>query len=199
MGVKKINDVFLDSELDFLNSIIKDTHSYYKDNGNSLNVNISKDLGRIEITKVFIPLPNAMYNKLIKLSSDFFDVPHQLANVVYVEYSKEYGNPNLSPHFDGDTNDLIINYQLSSNTSWDIGIDLKLYSLEDNSALLFNPNKKIHWRPHKNFNDGESVKMVFFRFCKIGKQSDYSYLSYSQDHEIFKEVSRIRDGSPTGT
>ena len=199
MDVMKISNVFLDSQIEFLNNIIKDQHSFYKKNENSLSVNISKDLGRIEINQGFVPLPITMYSKLRELTSDFFNVPHELANVVYVEYNKEYGTPNLPPHFDNDRNDLIVNYQLSSNTSWDIGVDLKQYALEDNSALLFNPNTNIHWRPNKNFNNGEYLKMVFFRFCKIGEPSNYPPSAYSKDHKIFKEIQKIRDGSPTGT
>jgi hypothetical protein len=118
-----------------------------------------------------------------------------VSSVTYVEYNNKYGKPNLPPHYDGDFNELIINYQLESNTSWDVGVDKNVYSTEDNSALIFNPNKHIHWRPIKNFSDGEYLKMLFFRLCNEdeSKRNDYSELMLSMDHEAFKEINDFRD------
>jgi len=110
-----------------------------------------------------------------------------------VTYGAEYGTPNLPPHFDGDTNDLIINFQLSSNTSWPLGLDLETYNMEDNSALIFNANTNIHWRPNKVFNDGEYVQMIFFRFYKINNRTDYSYVPMNQTDKIFEDVVNLRN------
>jgi hypothetical protein len=118
-----------------------------------------------------------------------------VSSVTYVEYNNKYGTPNLPPHFDGDFNELIVNYQLSSNTSWDVGVGKEVYKTEDNSALIFNPNKNIHWRPIKNFNDGEFIKMLFFRLCnkEESKRNDYSEFRFSMDHPVYKEVNDIRN------
>ena len=110
-----------------------------------------------------------------------------------VEYNSIYGKPNLRTHVDGDTNDLIINIQLDSNTVWDMGLNQKTYTLSDNSALVFNANKEIHWRVHKEFKEGEYVKMLFVRFCNPENMSDYSYLPHHPDDEMFKEAREFRD------
>ncbi len=121
------------------------------------------------------------------------DILLKCNNYVSVVYSSEYGEPNLPPHFDGDSTDLIINYQLDSNTSWDIALDTEVYPMEDNSALIFNPNESIHWRPHKTFKEGEYVRMVFFRFYNPAGRSDYSHLNFMQDDAIFKEPNKLRE------
>ena len=116
---------------------------------------------------------------------------------IYVEYNSKYGDPTLPPHYDGDFNDIIIDYQLTSSEGiwWPLGVNLSTYPLEDNEALIFNPNLNIHWRPHKHFQPGEYVHMLFFRFCNAdpSKRSDYSYLPGNQQDPAFKEVATLRD------
>lgn len=127
------------------------------------NLYISKEI----IEKLNNILKNNKYNNL------------NFSGAVYAHYNKEYGHPNLPPHLDQDGNDLIINFQLSSNTCWPIGLDKNLYLLEDNSAVIFNGNKTIHWRPIKNFENSDYVKMIFFRFF--------------ESNEKFKEIYEFRD------
>lgn len=181
MSITNIKDIFLDSELYIFNNIISN-HSSTNDES------INSFLGRFEIREGFIPMPINTTEKLLALASDFFDCAYSLSSVVYVEYSNAYGTPSLPPHFDEDQNDLIINYQLSSNTSWGVGVGSNLYSLDDNSALLFNPNTNIHWRPQKTFKDGEYVRMIFFRFCKKETRSQYPVLTDKVKNELFGEI-----------
>ena len=132
--------------------------------------------------KKYAKIVNEMSNKEIHMTSFSF-----------AEYGSKYGEPNLPPHFDGDSNDIVVDFQLSSNISWDLGINTELYSLEDNSALIFNANTNVHWRPHRKFEDGEYIKMLFFRFGSHENPSDYSEQRYSMDHNIFKEAREFRD------
>jgi hypothetical protein len=88
---------------------------------------------------------------------------------------------------------LIINYQLESNTSWELGLDLQTYTLEDNSALVFNANTNVHWRTHKDFKEGEYVKMLFIRFYNSEVRSDYSYVPMNQTDKAFIEARALRD------
>jgi hypothetical protein len=111
----------------------------------------------------------------------------------YVEYRKEYGQPNLPPHFDGDSNDLIVDYQLRSNTDWGIGLDCEFFSMKDNDALVFNPNENAHWRPHKTFEDGQYVGMLFFRFPDYTGKINYANKRYPQNHPIFDEAIAFRN------
>lgn len=204
MSIPKVSNIFSQSELDFftqkINSLVTPLHkdgSYVYDE--SSDVSVSRYLGRIQTGTLFIEIPTSIREKLTKIANDNLDFKNDLSQITYVEYNSLYGIPDLPPHFDGDNNDLIINCQLFSNTSWPIGIGTKTYDLEDNSALVFNGNTNIHWRPHKNFKPGEYVKMIFVRFCNSKNLSDYSDRIYSQDHDVFKEIRSIRDSSPTGT
>jgi hypothetical protein len=112
---------------------------------------------------------------------------------VFAEYSSKYGQPNLPPHFDGDNNSLIIDYQYKSNTSWGLGVDTTVFEMEDNKAIIFNPNEYPHWRPRKTFKEGEAITMIFFRFPDNSGKVDYSHLRMSQDDDIFADIRKRRD------
>lgn len=158
---------------------------------------ISESLGRLKASKFFDTMPIEIKEKLESVAKGISGVDMSLSNSSYAEYSSLYGVPELPPHVDGDTNDMIINFQLSSNTCWEIGLNLLMYKLEDNSAIIFNPNTNIHWRPKKIFDDGEYVKMIFFRLCDEKNKKDYSYLPNDPDDAMFKEVVDFRNSIAT--
>ena len=190
MSIKKINNVFLSEEIKSLQGSI-DKIIFKNDNA------LGRQIGQIEI-------PYSLQKKLQNIANYFvfgfsntFSSPESAiltySGTVYAEYNNKFGKPNLPPHLDHDTNDVIINYQLSGNIKWEIGLNKKLYCLEDNSALIFNGNKEIHWRPHKIFKDDEFLKMLFFRFGNKNNPSDYSHLDVMLDDEMFKEYNAFRD------
>lgn len=198
MNAYKINDIFSESELDIfyslINSIvipIKDDGTYIYDTDESQSdCTISQSLGRLQST---FRTPGEVSKKLINIAKNIEPKNLVVTSMTYVEYNKKYGTPNLPPHFDGDSSDIIVNYQISSNTSWDLGLGTELYKIEDNSALVFNPNKNIHWRPHKTFNDDEYIKMIFFRLRGAGPIEDNSHLRYSLDDAIYREANKVRE------
>lgn len=196
MNITKINNFFSDSELKDINRLISETVDFnatyndYETDPSGIENTIHKGLSRLQAT---IDIPNEINSRLTKMCSDLLGFQVQSNGILYVRYSNLYGNPNLPPHFDGDTNNLVVDYQLDSNTSWDLGVDLKTYPLENNSALLFNANEHIHWRPHKSFNDGEYIDMIFFRFFNLNNRSNYEHLRYSIHDDIFKKVREFRD------
>lgn len=186
MDVIKINNLFSQDHLDRLTKRFKD---FPEENE---NFSVSEDLGRYQFSVG--NLDHDIVTKLLDLANSVVDFDCEFSGATGCEYNPIYGQPTLPPHFDGDWNDLIINYQLTSNTRWDIGVDCSLYQLEDNSAVLFHPNESVHWRPRKGFKDGEFVRMIFFRFHKAGNRSDYSHLNqYWPHHEVFKDVNEFRD------
>ena len=194
--IEKINNILSQKQIDrFLyitNSIDvpknKDGELIYNEEN---EYSISKDLGRLQYTIKDVDYPLEV--KLTKIANSFLNTEYRLSGTTYVEYSSSFGLPNLPPHFDGDETDLMINYQLLSNTEWGLGLDKTVYSIEDNSALIFNPNENIHWRPKKSFKDGEFVKMIFFRFVDLKNKKDNSHLRYTLDHEILKDVNNFRN------
>lgn len=129
--------------------------------------------------------------KINKVAQEYCSSDAAFSGFTAVEYNNKYGIPNLPPHCDEDFNDFIINFQLSSNIVWPIGLDLDLYKLDDNSAIIFNGNKNVHWRPHKNFNDGDFVRMIFFRFSKSNKTN--SHMNVAPDPTYLKKVEQFRN------
>jgi hypothetical protein len=165
-----------------------------KEIGNAQEQNVhggKAPLGRLEINK--FNTPQSIKEKVLKAVESVSGFPMALRSVSCVIYSSEFGQPNLPPHFDGDKSDLIVDLQISSNTDWGIGINLEVHSMEDNSAIIFNPNTNIHWRPIKHFKDGEYVKMLFLRFSNKDQETDYSHARRSQDDPIFKDVNEYRN------
>ena len=187
-NIKKYNNIFTEKELELLN--FKFNYSQISDKKDA-NIRVDSNLGRLLVATIE-DLPESLLEKINKIAQEMYSIKIILCGITAVEYNSKYGKPNLPPHYDGDSNELIVNFQLLSNTSWDIGLDLKLYSLEDNSAILFNPNETVHWRPHKIFQNGEFVKMVFFRFARKGGV-DYSNKQYHPDDNVFKEINQFRD------
>ena len=182
MSIAQIDNIFSQEELNQINDIIANSPT-----------NIHEELGRRQFHSLAQAITPELEAKLTDIAREVSGLPLALAHAMAVEYNSIYGEPNLRTHVDGDTNDLIINIQLDSNTVWDMGLNQKTYTLSDNSALVFNANKEIHWRVHKEFKEGEYVKMLFVRFCNPENMSDYSYLPHHPDDEMFKEAREFRD------
>ena len=132
-----------------------------------------KDFGRIDIRWPKIPqdILDKIFNNVKEILKDEYPVLTS-GLVIYAEYSTATGGqPKLNAHFDiSQARSLILDYQLESNTLWGIGVEDKIFDLKDNSGILFDPTAKIHYRPQKNFLDGEFVKLLFFRFDTAAEQ-----------------------------
>lgn len=180
MTIHQLHNFCTEAELTEIRKIVNNTK----------DVSSDRALGRLIIN---LELPYEIQYKFAKLIDDIYEIKLSLSHIGCVEYSNKYGEPNLPPHFDGSTSDLIIAFQLEANTYWDLGINTDVYYLKNNSIIIFNPNENIHWRPHKIFNDEEYVKMIFIRFDKLENPSDYSHKGYSENHPIFAEAFKVRD------
>lgn len=200
MNITHIKNIFTDEELDFIKNQINYSNIPLDNNGNFINhkdniiqngVGIHDELGRLQFGG--LQLSDSIINKVKNIAKNVSNKNLSLSHAIVVEYSGKYGTPNLPVHYDHDTHDLIINFQLSSNTFWGIGVDLQVYGLEDNSAIVFNGNEYTHWRPHKTFKKEESVTMIFFRFMDEKNPSDYSHLDYIIGHEVFEKINSFRD------
>ena len=128
-----------------------------------------KDIGR-KIAEFFY-IPDSIILKLTEKINELYP-EYKYKNATFCEYSLKYGQPNLPPHFDEDrASDLLLDYQLESNTSWPLFIEntpksLKSFVLKDNYGHILFPKKDLHGRVDKVFNDEEYVKMIFFYFGK---------------------------------
>ena len=183
MSITLINNIFSDEDIEHILKTVS-----------NVDFEIDNNLGRV---RALPAINDLLHPRIIEKFNDLvIEMGYSSLNmsgITYVEYSNLYGSPNLPPHFDGDDNELIINLQIDSNTVWDIGLNQKTYTLSDNSALVFNANKEIHWRVHKEFKDGEYVRMMFVRFYNAENRPDYSYLPNHPDGETFKEAREFRD------
>jgi hypothetical protein len=186
MNPYKINDVFTQNQIDYLTKTIDNTKKI-----------VDKVLGRAIIKDIKNSFTEDIVNRLHKISKEATGLSLSIDHAFYAEYNKRYGMPNLPPHFDRDKNCLIINFQLSANTSWDLGLNKNIYKIEDNSAVLFDGNAEVHWRPHKVFKEGEYVKMIFIRFFNPKNIIDNSHLETVEDNDFFKNINVFRDSSLT--
>jgi hypothetical protein len=126
-----------------------------------------KKFGRIDIRSPKIPqdIIDKVFNIVSDLLKDQYpDLVYSF--VIYAEYSRlSGGHPRLGAHFDkAEASTFILDYQLDSNCSWEIGVEDQIFNLEDNSGILFDPLDKIHYRPNRFFKADEFVRMIFFRF-----------------------------------
>lgn len=183
--IHRLDNLFSEQEIATIKQLIDDLPDY--------RFAVKDQYGRRTFEGV--KLPDSIKDKLTKIVNETFNTNLEIVYPsIGTEYATKYnGYPNLPTHFDGDFNDVIIDYQLESNTQWPIGVNLELHPLTDNSAVMFNPNTNIHWRPRKAFKDGEYVRMVFFRFFNPVNKSDYSYLPNHPDDPVFAEVNAYRD------
>lgn len=181
-NVYEVSNFLLPEELDIIERIIKDMKLEKKD----------RVLGRILYT---VPVPHEMNEVIQKRVEAVVGRKLDTIGGAFAEYRREYGQPNLPPHFDGDNNSLIVDYQYKANTSWGLGVDTTVFEMEDNKAIIFNPNEYPHWRPHKTFEEGEFVTMIFYRFPDRSGNTDYSHMRRNQHDEIFSDIHKIRDNS----
>jgi len=138
-------------------------------------------------------LPQDILNKLREKLEPLLGTKIENLACTYADYRKEYGDPDLPPHMDVTIDGFMVDYQLKSNTSWGIGVETELFFIEDNEALIFNPGEKVHWRPHKKFEDGEYVGMMFFKFADSNGEVKRTENSYAADHPIFDDAKAFRN------
>ena len=171
------------------NVLSKENHEQLKDvvrNIDKSGLEVHDEYGRLVMHfETPANVLKAIYEIVQSITSEELVVKN---SAMAVTYSKEYGVPNLPPHFDGDDTEMLFNYQIDSNTSWPLGYGTKSFIMKDNDVLMLQPNKKPHWRPKKEFQDGEYVTMLFVRFVKKTDRVTYDHLRLSINDPAFDEV-----------
>ena len=122
-------------------------------------------MGRLDVEK--IKFEKLIIDKIEKTLNELYpNKRFYIGNkdIISSTYSRLYGKPGLSEHKDGGFPlQIIVDYQLDSNTSWNIEVDGKEYEIENNDALVFDPVLSSHSRPKKVFSSDDYVTMVYFR------------------------------------
>jgi hypothetical protein len=95
----------------------------------------------------------------------------RLGHYSYLEYDMKYGDgrhfPCLPPHIDAANTLVTFNYCLDTNIDWDIYIDNKPYSLKAGDALIFSAVNQVHWRPKREWQEGDFCKIISFDYSPL--------------------------------
>ena len=172
-----LKDIFSSDEINTLKSFIQ-IQSEGRETLNFLNpepidpdkanhIKIYSKWGRQDIPQ--IKLPTSITSKIQELINQKFDDGKYFVNhneILVSTYSNKYGTPTLQKHKDGGNSSYLVDYQLDSNTSWDITVDGKDYPVRNNEAVVFNAVEFEHARPVKKFLDNEFITMIYFRLTK---------------------------------
>lgn len=106
-----------------------------------------------------IEIPIHIKEKLSNIAEEM-GVHGTFVRAAYCEYSPKWGKPRLNYHKDA-RDLLVIDYQLGGTTTWDLIVDDKTYTLNNNDALAFFPARQQHGRPKKDFENDEYVAVLF--------------------------------------
>lgn len=192
MKNKIIHNVFSENEIKDINSAV-----FLKKH----DTEIQTFLGRTRLDYSFEDidnLPDSILNKANDLIKEFFDKDKRKYSFRYftvVEYNNEFGMPQLGPHKDTCAFTGTILCQLESNISWDIYVEGTPYTLVDNSALLINARDQDHWRMHKEFNEGDYLKMVFLHYLDLN-DTEMNTVTPDQLHETNMKWAHITGYTP---
>jgi hypothetical protein len=171
--LKKFEGVFSDEQVSSLKDIIsneKQNRDIFVWNEDLNNVfpkeeSITKIIQNLKLGKISISLNDLITEDIRNTLEDLSQkngFPAILHNATYTEYSLRYGIPELESHKDKLKNFWLVDYQLESNTNWEIYVEDQSFYLGDNDALAFYPHLLEHGRPEKAFKDGEYLGMIFF-------------------------------------
>jgi len=151
-----LRDVLTEQEIEILKNHIEDSRAdEFLD---------EPQLGRSRLNLDIDLFPREILDKINELGRAVSDSEIEVGSIYTATYSSKFGKPDLPPHLDPSNAVLCIDYQLDSNTFWEIAVEGVLYKLKNNNALTIPTNTHAHWRKQKTFNDSEFVTMVFFHF-----------------------------------
>jgi hypothetical protein len=113
--------------------------------------------------------PKSVENVMDSYSKPLHKDEISLAHYSYIDYNLKYGDgryePVLPPHIDSTENLVTFNYQLGGNIDWDIYIDNQPYSLKTGDAIIFSAVNQVHWRPQREWKEGDFLEIVTFDYC----------------------------------
>jgi hypothetical protein len=145
---KSIKNVFSPEQIDYLRSILK--------NGET---SLCKERGRNDIF-IGSNIRQDIKDTIMK----YFDNEYELYHLTYSEYSLDHGIPNLPPHTDPKKHQtsLTFDYQLEANIDWPVCVEDISHHINNNDAVIFDPESMNHFRPELEFKPGDYVHMFFF-------------------------------------
>lgn len=118
----------------------------------------------------------------------------KLAHYSYIDYNLKYGDgryePSLPPHIDSNENLVTFNYQLDGNIDWDIYIDNERYSLKTGDAIIFSAVNQVHWRPKRQWQEGDFLEIVTFDYSP---PTDWAFTGEDDPIDPIKYPERLKE------
>lgn len=168
-----VRDIFSEDEIVQLKNYISECQSdEYPD---------EPQLGRSRTNMDLEHFPENIIDKINSIGKKISGSNIGVGHVYTSTYSNKFGKPDLPPHLDPSNATFCIDYQLDSNTIWDIAVEGVLYRLKDNNAVTIPTSTHAHWRKQKTFLDGEFVTMVFFHFNELDFEVPFTTMEQVKD------------------
>lgn len=142
-------------------------------------------LPKLAREQIELKISGKLLKKIEDFASDFVGEDVKMTHNSYLSYNAKHSEdssitPNLPPHFDSDNyfTKLTIDYQLDSNISWPVVIDVngELYSfdMEYGDLLVFWGAGTIHWRDPIILKKGDNCEVWTAHFAV---QKDFDELN----------------------
>ena len=116
-------------------------------------------------------MPKHIEEKIDKVVKPLYNGDIALCHYNYIEYNLDFSegknNPMLPPHIDADENLITVNTNFGSNIVWDLIVDGKTYSLAPGQTIIFSAVNQIHWRPQRNWKEGEFLEILSLDYCPV--------------------------------
>jgi hypothetical protein len=130
-------------------------------------------------------MPESVMEKILKVCKELSGQDDLILEAYqFARYEKSVGPdgeiilPSLHPHHDlFDQPRFTFDYQLGSNVSWPIFVEGKEIILSDNEAITFSGTHQLHWRPNREWSEGEYLDLIF---CHLHSPS---FPKHNPDHE----------------
>jgi hypothetical protein len=165
-----VKTVFTEKEISDIYNLVSST----------TNTDFVKSLG---YNTWHLQLPEEIKEKLETLVSGLYGRQVILSEYNFSRYEKTTSDckkytywPLLFPHTDEafDSPRITLDIQLKANTDWGISVDNagneSTYTLKDNQAVTFSGTHQVHWRPAREFLEGEYMEMIFCHFKVVGME-----------------------------
>jgi hypothetical protein len=134
-----------------------------------------------------LDLPKEILDKVYNIALKNFKLdvellyPHKATLAVHkADFSPGRSDIQLATHVDSSTCGMIIDYCLSTNLGWPIGIDQDAYILEENQAIILHANTEYHWRPMIDIAPDTDYQLIFFEMdspSQASKRDEEKFLS----------------------
>lgn len=165
-----VKTVFTEKEISEIYSLVSETTktTFIKSLGyNSWHIELP-----VEIKEKLETLVSGLYGRQVILSEYNFSRYEKTTS----DCKKYTYWPLLFPHTDEafDSPRITLDIQLKANTDWGVSVDNSgiesTYTLKDNQAVTFSGTHQVHWRPVREFLDGEYMEMIFCHFKVVGME-----------------------------